>query len=91
VSTFTDEEDVLARANDTDYGLYASVFTCDFNRAIRIAKGFEAGAVGVNTASPYYSQDLPLGGYKSSGSGRELGQEGLESWTEVKSVYIDLT
>ncbi|OPB42775.1 hypothetical protein A0O28_0084110 [Trichoderma guizhouense] len=59
--------------------------------AIRIAKGFEAGAVGVNTASPYYSQDLPLGGYKSSGSGRELGQEGLESWTEVKSVYIDLT
>ncbi|KAL7800714.1 aldehyde dehydrogenase [Trichoderma afarasin] len=91
VSTFTNEEDVLARANDTEYGLYASVFTRDLNRAIRIAKGFEAGAVGVNTASPYYSQDLPLGGYKSSGSGRELGQEGLESWTEVKSVYIDLT
>ncbi|PKK48521.1 hypothetical protein CI102_5759 [Trichoderma harzianum] len=91
VSTFTNEEDVLDRANDTEYGLYASVFTRDLNRAIRIAKGFEAGAVGVNTASPYYSQDLPLGGYKSSGSGRELGQEGLESWTEVKSVYIDLT
>lgn len=81
----------MARANNTDYGLYASVFTRDFNRAIRIAKGFEAGAVGANTASPYYSQDLPLRGYKSSGSGRELGQEGLESWTEVKSVYIDLT
>lgn len=62
-----------------------------YMQVFRIAKGFEAGAVGVNTASPYYSQDLPLGGYKSSGSGRELGQEGLESWTEVKSVYIDLT
>ncbi|KAL2812680.1 Aldehyde/histidinol dehydrogenase [Aspergillus cavernicola] len=74
-----------------EYGLYASVFTRDLNRAIRVAKDFEAGSIGVNTSSPYYYQDVPLGGFKGSGTGRELGDEGLEAWTEVKSVYISLS
>ncbi|KIV83633.1 hypothetical protein PV11_05639 [Exophiala sideris] len=91
VATFTDEEDVVKRANDTVYGLYASVFTRDINRAIRIAKAFEAGTVAVNETSPYYCQDLPIGGYKGSGIGRELGDEGLHAWTETKTIYMNLT
>lgn len=78
-------------ANHSQYGLYASVFTQDINRAIRVAKAFESGTVAVNTTSPYYCVDLPIGGYKSSGTGREMGQEGLEAWTEIKSVFIDTT
>ncbi|KAL4744932.1 hypothetical protein BDW72DRAFT_208623 [Aspergillus terricola var. indicus] len=91
LNTFRREEDVIRAANDSEYGLYASVFTRDINRAIRFAKYFEAGSVGVNTTSPYYCQDLPLGGFKGSGTGRELGDEGLETWTEVKSIYISLS
>ncbi|KAL3450256.1 aldehyde dehydrogenase domain-containing protein [Aspergillus insuetus] len=90
VNTFCSEEEVIRAANDSEYGLYASVFTRDINRAIRVAKCFEAGSIGVNTTSPYYCQDLPLGGFKGSGTGRELGDEGLQAWTEVKSVYISL-
>ncbi|GLA67592.1 hypothetical protein AtubIFM54640_011260 [Aspergillus tubingensis] len=90
LNTFTSEDEVIRAANDSEYGLYASVFTRDISRAIRVAKSFEAGSVGVNTTSPYYCQDLPLGGYKGSGTGRELGEEGLLAWTEVKSVYISL-
>jgi aldehyde dehydrogenase (NAD+) len=53
-----------------------------------MAKPFEAGSIGVNTTSLYSCQDLPLGDFKGSGTGRELGDEGLEAWTEVKSAYI---
>ncbi|RHZ49038.1 uncharacterized protein CDV56_101992 [Aspergillus thermomutatus] len=91
LNTFSSEDDVIRAANDSEYGLYASVFTRDINRAIRVAKYFEAGSIGVNTSSPYYCQDLPLGGFKGSGTGRELGDEGLEAWTEVKSIYISLS
>ncbi|KAJ9326848.1 hypothetical protein DTO027B5_4674 [Paecilomyces variotii] len=90
VNSFTDEAEVVSRANNTIYGLYASVFTNDLNRSIRMAKYLEAGTVAVNTSSPYYCHDLPFGGYKSSGTGRELGQEGLEAWLEVKSIYVKL-
>lgn len=55
-----------------------------------MAKNFEAGSVGVNISSPYYCQDLPLGDFKQSGTGRELGREGLDMWTEVKPVYVPL-
>lgn len=61
------------------------------NCAIRMAKGLESGSVAINTASPYYPMDLPLGGAKGSGTGREMGQEGLDAWTEVKSIYFDTT
>ncbi|KAJ5764736.1 hypothetical protein N7520_004295 [Penicillium odoratum] len=90
INRFKNEADALERANDSEFGLYASVFTRDLNRAIRIAKDFEAGSVAVNCSSPYYCQDLPLGGFKGSGTGRELGQEGLDSWTEAKSIFVSL-
>lgn len=90
ISTFTDETDVLRRANDTEYGLYASVYTKDIKRALRVAKKLQAGSVGVNVTSPTTSIDLPFGGWKESGEGRELGKHALESWTEVKTVLIGM-
>jgi aldehyde dehydrogenase (NAD+) len=88
VSTFNSEEDVLARANDTEFRLYASVFSKDITRALRVAKKFESGVVGVNVSSPYVSLDMPFGGWKQSGEGRELSKHGLDVWSELKSVFI---
>lgn len=90
LNTFTDENEVMERANDTEYGLYASVYTKDIQRAMRIAKKFEAGSVGVNCTSPTMALDMPFGGWKASGDGRELGRHATDSWTEVKSVFIAL-
>ncbi|KAF2172642.1 hypothetical protein M409DRAFT_62398 [Zasmidium cellare ATCC 36951] len=91
VTTFTDEADVIRRANDTEFGLYASVFTKDLSRAVRVAKAFEAGLVGVNCTSPAgLSEDLAFGGWKQSGSGRENGRRAVEAWTEEKSIMISL-
>ncbi|EXJ61034.1 hypothetical protein A1O7_05187 [Cladophialophora yegresii CBS 114405] len=90
VSTFTDEADVLRRANDTEYGLYASVYTRDIVRALRVAKKLQAGSVGINVTSPTTSLDLPFGGWKESGEGRELGKHALDSWTELKTILIGL-
>lgn len=88
VSTFESEDQVLKLSNDTEYGLFASVFTKDMSRALRVAKKFEAGSVGVNVTSPRAALDLPFGGWKASGDGRELGTHSVESWTEVKAVFI---
>ncbi|KAK6386251.1 hypothetical protein LTS17_001826 [Exophiala oligosperma] len=90
INTFEDEEDVLQRANDTEYGLYASVFTKDITRAMRVAKRFEAGTVGINCSSPIMFWDMPFGGYKQSGEGRELSKHATDHWTELKSVFIKL-
>jgi len=90
INTFTDEDEVLKRANDTEYGLYASVFTKDVSRALRIAKKFEAGSVGVNCTSPQIALDCPFGGFKGSGDGREFSRYATDYWTELKSVYIAL-
>ena len=90
-NSFTDEEEVMKRANDTEYGLFASVFTKDIQRAMRIAKKFEAGSVGVNCSSPFaMSWDMPFGGWKGSGDGRELSKHSLDHWTELKSVFVAL-
>lgn len=88
INTFETEEEVLAAANDTEYGLYASVYTKDIDRAVRFAKGFEAGMVGVNCTSPTGAWDMPFGGYKQSGTGRESLLDSLDDWLEQKSVYI---
>ncbi|EXJ92204.1 hypothetical protein A1O3_00754 [Capronia epimyces CBS 606.96] len=90
VNTFSDEAEVLKRANDTEYGLYASVFTKDVSRALRVAKALEAGSVGVNCTSPTMAIDLPFGGWKQSGDGRELSKYATDYWTELKSVFISL-
>ena len=90
VNTFTDENEVLARANDTEYGLYSSVFTKDLSRALRIAKKLEAGTVGVNCTSPMMAFDMPFGGWKGSGDGRELSKYAMDYWTELKTVLISL-
>lgn len=90
VNTFTDEDEVLKRANDTEYGLYGSLFTRDISRALRVAKQVEAGTVGINTTSPMMAIDMPFGGYKQSGEGREMSKHVFDHWTELKTVLIAL-
>ena len=88
INTFIKETDALNRANDTEFGLYASVFTKDVHRAIRVAKKLEAGSIGVNCTSPTMAFDMPFGGWKSSGEGREFSRYATDYWTELKSVYF---
>ncbi|KAJ0382323.1 hypothetical protein COL922a_012799 [Colletotrichum nupharicola] len=90
INSFDDEEAVLETANDTSYGLYASVYTKDISRALRIAKRFEAGNVGINCTSPTMAADMPFGGWKESGEGKEGSEYATDYWTELKSVYVVL-
>lgn len=90
ICIFHTEEEALAKANGTEYGLYAAVFTKDINRAMRFAKGLEAGTVGVNCTSPVTGHDLSFGGWKSSGVGREGLLESINAFLEHKSVLIQM-
>lgn len=85
VMAFEDEAEVIARANDTPYGLAAYLFTSDLARAWRVGEALEAGTVGINDAVPSTSQS-PFGGMKQSGLGRELGSEGIEAFLETKHL-----
>jgi betaine-aldehyde dehydrogenase len=89
VLTFRDEAEAVAMANDTPYGLSASVWTRDLGRAHRVARDIEAGVVSVNSNSSVHT-GAPFGGWKHSGYGRELGAESLRAYTEVKNVYVDI-
>ena len=89
VLPFDDENDALTIANDTTYGLGAGVWTKDVDRAFRVARRLEAGSVWVNG---YGSErlEMPWGGYKQSGFGRELGRQGLDEYTRTKSLHLQI-
>ena len=82
-------DDVIAAANNTPYGLAAYVFTNDLTTSLKMAEGLEAGIIGINDPVPATPQ-CPFGGMKESGLGRELAQEGMESYLETKYVSIKL-
>ncbi|XP_015254583.1 PREDICTED: aldehyde dehydrogenase, mitochondrial [Cyprinodon variegatus] len=82
-------EEVITRANDTKYGLAASVFTNDIDKANYVSSGLRAGTVWINCYNVFVPQ-APFGGYKASGNGRELGEYGLEAYTEVKTVTMKI-
>jgi len=85
--TFRDEEEALAIANGTQYGLVAGIFTNDINRALRLAAGIRAGQIYVNE---YYAggEETPFGGTRQSGFGREKGLATLQGYTQIKNVAI---
>jgi acyl-CoA reductase-like NAD-dependent aldehyde dehydrogenase len=87
VLPFDGELEAVAMANDSVYGLSGSIWTRDVGRALRVSRGVEAGNLSVNShASVRYS--TPFGGFKASGLGRELGPDALDSFTDVKNVFI---
>lgn len=90
VITFKDEDELIKQANETVFGLSAGIWTRDIVRAHRFAKEIKAGVVWINTFN-MFNPASPFGGYKQSGYGREMGKHALELYTQVKSVWIDLS
>src|SRR5688572_31939194 len=90
VIPFKDEDDLIKQANDTIYGLSAGIWTQNITRAHRFAKAIKAGVIWINTYNMFNAAS-PFGGYKQSGYGREMGKHALELYTNVKSVWVDLS
>lgn len=89
VIAFEDEEEAVRIANDTEYGLAATVWTSDIKRAMRLSKAIRAGTVGINGYQ--LEPHAAFGGYRQSGLGREGGAEAIESYTELKTVLLPFT
>jgi succinate-semialdehyde dehydrogenase/glutarate-semialdehyde dehydrogenase len=89
VKGFTDEDEAVAAANDTEYGLVAYVYTNDLKRALRVCERLETGMIGLNQGIVSNAQ-APFGGVKQSGFGREGGYEGIEEYLETKYVAVNL-
>ncbi|OQE27574.1 hypothetical protein PENSTE_c004G08992 [Penicillium steckii] len=88
INTFKTEEEAIQKANDSEFGLYASVFTKDLDRAVRLSKALEAGTVGVNCTSPTGAKDAAFGGYKMSGTGREGLLYTMDNFVQTKTILI---
>src|SRR5207248_4793964 len=87
VTTFEDEDEAIAAANDSEYGLVAYVFTQDLSRALRVTEALEVGMLGLNRGL-VSNPAAPFGGVKESGFGREGGFEGIDEYVNVKYVAI---
>jgi len=87
-ATFADEAEALERANATEYGLVASVWSGDLARGLRLAEQIDAGQVAVNGGP--LTIETPFGGYKQSGYGREKGLEALNEYAQLKTISVSL-
>jgi betaine-aldehyde dehydrogenase len=88
VQTFTEEDDAIALANGTAYGLAAGVWTSDVDRALRVSRRLRAGTVWVNSYNRL-APEVETGGYKESGIGRASGIEGIREYTEIKNIHLE--
>jgi betaine-aldehyde dehydrogenase len=88
VIPFDTEEEAVAIANDSIYGLSGSLFTNDLKRGLRVARAVQTGVMSVNSSSSVHLQ-APFGGFKQSGLGRELGMHALDHYSEIKNIYFE--
>lgn len=88
INTFQTEEEAIEKANNTEFGLYASVFTKDLDRALRMSKALEAGTVAVNCTGPTLTKDTAFGGYKMSGTGRDGFLHSLDNFVQTKTILF---
>jgi succinate-semialdehyde dehydrogenase/glutarate-semialdehyde dehydrogenase len=89
IIAFDTEDEVVAKANNTEYGLSSYVFTRDLNTALRVSEAIDSGLVGLNQGS-VSNAGAPFGGTKLSGLGREGGKEGIEEYLETKFIALQL-
>jgi succinate-semialdehyde dehydrogenase/glutarate-semialdehyde dehydrogenase len=89
IMTFDSEEEAIARANDTEFGLVAYVYTAEIKRALRVCEALETGMIGLNQGL-VSNPGAPFGGIKASGIGREGGNEGIDDYLETKYVAVNV-
>lgn len=88
IRPFDDEAQMIREVNDSPYGLSGSLWTRDIGRALRVAKSIESGVISINSHSSVHVE-APFGGFKQSGIGRDLGTAAMESYTELKNIYVE--